>query len=128
MSLNHDDRDRDLREPFQALRRAEATQTPPFDPARRAARPHPAPTSIPARLAWSTAFLLMLGAVIVFSVRHRRPSESSIDQAIAQARELRAWSASTDALLPEEASRIENSADADNAPDEPATQPTQSPD
>ena len=124
MSLNHDDRDRDLREPFQALRRAEATNAPPFDP-RRAARTHPAPTRTATRLAWSTALLLMLGAVIVFSVRNHRPSASSIDKAIAQARELRAWSASTDALLPQEgldASRIENSDDG------PATQPTQRPD
>lgn len=125
MSPKDPDRDGDLRESFQAQRRMETAGAPPFDPAGRPARLRPAAPNRPARLVWSTAVFLILGALLVLSVRSRRPTESSIVKAIAQAKELRAWSASTDALLPED---LSSSAESHVTPDEPATQPSQSPD
>jgi len=129
MSGYPEDRDRDLRESFQALRRAEAGQAPRFDPGRRPAKP--SRTQVPIRLAWSAAAVLVVGGALGIALQARRPSASSIERAIAQARELQAWSASTDALLPgagQGATQGGSGSGSRIAPDEPANQPTPSPD
>jgi hypothetical protein len=102
--MNRDPRndDRTLREQFQALRRAEASRAPAYEAVRAAAPRHdsrpPGLRTIAGRLAWSALGLLVIGSTVVFWTH--RSTQRSVEKAIAQARELQAWSAPTDFLLP----------------------------
>ena len=94
--------DRTLREQFQALRRTDASRAPAYEAVRAAtlrpgSRPHGLKT-MGGRLAWSAMGLLVIGSTVVLWTH--RSTQRSVEKAIAQARELQAWSAPTDFLLP----------------------------
>jgi hypothetical protein len=102
MSRDPRNDDRTLREQFQALRREDASRVPAYEAVRAAtprhgSRPHGL-KSIGGRLAWSAVGLLVLGSTVVLWTH--RSTQRSVEKAIAQARELQAWSAPTDFLLP----------------------------
>jgi hypothetical protein len=97
------DPDHDLRNRFQALRRFEAASAPPLDSAmrpslRREKSPRKTP-SFRARLAAATAGLVTVVALTSMFIATRESRRPSLEEAIAQAREMSAWSAPTDALL-----------------------------
>ncbi|MCI0659284.1 MAG: hypothetical protein L0170_19695 [Acidobacteria bacterium] len=102
--MNRDPRnlDRTLREQFQALRRAEASRAPAYEAIRAATPRHGLRShglrTIAGRLAWSALGLLVIGSTVALWTH--RSTQRSVEKAIAQARELQAWSAPTDFLLP----------------------------
>ena len=130
------DTDSRLREKFQALRRAEAPGAPSFGATRASAMERDA--RLPGRLllgrpAWAAlgALIFVVGAAA--ALYFRRPAAPSVEEAIAQARELQAWTAPTDSLLiltDLGNSNLNSVAPPDSSPSsgETATQPTQSPD
>ncbi|MCI0409600.1 MAG: hypothetical protein L0191_13740, partial [Acidobacteria bacterium] len=97
--MNRDPRnlERTLHEQFQALRRAEASRAPAYEAVRHGLRPHGLRTTA-GRLAWSAVGLLVLGSTVALWTH--RSTQRSVEKAITQARELQAWSAPTDFLLP----------------------------
>jgi hypothetical protein len=135
MKPNPPDPDRMLRDQFQALRRAEASRSPAYEVVRAA-------TSVPGsrsdgrwmfgrRLAWSA--LVVLGLVSTVALWTHRSTQRRVDKAIAQARELQAWSAPTDPFLSttDLGDPGESGASGSGSPavsEAPATQPTNRPD
>jgi hypothetical protein len=103
MSNSSIDPDRDLRDRFQALRRSEAASAPAFGsamlPSHRREKSPRKPGSFRARLAVATAGLATLVAITAILIAKRESRIPSLEKAIAQAREMSAWSAPTDALL-----------------------------
>ncbi len=97
------DPDRDLHDRFQALRRADAASAPPFSTATRPATHSLASRwsalSPRARLGTATVGLATLAAIVSIVIATRPPGRPTIEKAIAQAREMGAWTAPTDALL-----------------------------
>ena len=103
MSRRPKDFDLDLRERFQALRRAEGGSAPAFDPARRPAKESATArrhgSRLRGRLAWGTVTLLAIAVVTTLALWKRTPEGPTVEEAIALSRELQAWTAPTDALL-----------------------------
>ena len=97
------DPDQDLRDRFQALRRSEAASAPSLDsamrPSHRREKFHRKPRSFRLRLAAATAGLVSMVALTSIWIATRESRKPSLEEAIAQAREMSAWSAPTDALL-----------------------------
>jgi hypothetical protein len=126
--------DRTLREQFKALRRAEASRAPTYETV-RATTPRPASSragsrSITGRLAWSAlGLLLFLSTVALWT---RWSTQSSVEKAIAQARELQTWAAPTDSLLPTDpgipGAGDKSGGSAPGAVERPSTQPNNRPD
>jgi hypothetical protein len=102
MNRDPQNHDRTLREQFQALRRVEASRAPAYEAVQAAKTKHglrpQGRRTMAARLAWSMLGLLV--CVSSVALWNHRSSQRSVEKAIAQARELQAWSAPTDALLP----------------------------
>jgi hypothetical protein len=95
------DPERDLRSRFEALRLSDAAHSGRFEAAWSAARRRLEirRSAAPRRrifLAATTATAIAAAAILIQSYRAPRPS---IEEAIAQARELQSWSAPTDSLL-----------------------------
>lgn len=97
------DPDRDLRDRFQALRRSETASAPPFGSTMRSSRRGKMspgrPVSFRARLAMLAAGMAALAGIASIMITTREAGKLSLERAIAQAREMGAWSAPTDALL-----------------------------
>jgi hypothetical protein len=102
MTKRLEDPDRGLRERFEALRASDAAEVGPFESLRRDALRRPerrgrigiSPRRAFLAAASATAMLLVVALV----VRSRSP-RPSIEEAIAQARELQSWTAPTDSLM-----------------------------
>ena len=134
MSRDPRDLDRNLREQFQALRREDASRAPAYEAVRgvtprHGLRPQGLRT-IGGRLAWSALGLLLIGSTVALWTH--RSTQRSVEKAIAQARELQAWSAPTDFLLPADLAIFEAGANsggsARESQEQPATQPSNRPD
>jgi hypothetical protein len=97
------DPDHDLGDQFQALRRSEAANAPPFGsamhPSQHREKSPRKPRSFRLRLAAATAGLMGVVALTSIWIATRESRKPSLEEAIAQAREMSAWSAPTDALL-----------------------------
>ena len=129
MSLDPRNDDRTLREQFQALRRAEASRAPTYEAIlaatpRPGSRPHGLRT-IAGRLAWSAVGLLVIGSTV--ALWSHLSTQRSIDRAIDQARELQAWSAPTDFLLPADLAVSVTGANSGGSARESQEQPTTQP-
>jgi hypothetical protein len=136
MTRRPKDFDPDLRGRFQALRQAEAAGAPDFDALRASAKAHrmPARLGLPLhwKLAWAAFGVFSVAFILVAVLWIHKPTVPSIEEAIAQARELQAWSAPTDSFLTLSdlgSSRAETIAPSTSPvpPDAPATQPTDRP-
>ena len=95
------DSDRDLRSRFESLRRFDAARTGRFEAAWSAARSRQETprSALPRRrrlLLTATSAVIAVAAAVILV---RRPPRPSVEEAIAQARELQSWSAPTDSLL-----------------------------
>ena len=103
MKNDGNDSERDLRARFEALRRYEAALSGDFEAAwsaarrRRESRSAAAPFRRRALLGAAGAAAVAAVALLIFTPGPQRPS---IDEAIAQARELQTWSSYSDSLLP----------------------------
>ena len=134
MSRDPRDLDRNLREQFQTLRREDASRAPAYDAVRAATPRHGLRPQglrlIAGRLAWSALGLLVIGSTVAFW--SHLSTQRSVEKAIAQARELQAWSAPTDFLLPADLAISEagtnSSGSARESQEQPTTQPTKRPD
>jgi len=129
MSRDPRNDDRTLREQFQALRRAEASRAPTYEAIlaatpRPGSRPHGLRT-IAGRLAWSAVGLLVIGSTV--ALWSHLSTQRSIDRAIDQARELQAWSAPTDFLLPADLAVSVTGANSGGSARESQEQPTTQP-
>jgi anti-sigma factor RsiW len=134
MSQDPRNDDRTLHEQFQDLRREDASRVPTYE-AIRAATPRPGSRppglrTIAGRLAWSALGLLVIGSTLVLWTH--RSTQRSVEKAIAQARELQAWSAPTDFLLPADlaisVTGANSGGSARESQEQPTTQPNNRPD
>ncbi|HEV8337101.1 MAG TPA: hypothetical protein VGR67_11845 [Candidatus Polarisedimenticolia bacterium] len=102
MTKRLEDPDRELRERFEALRASDAAEVGPFESLRRGAlrrlkrRGRIGISPRRAFLAAASATAMLLVVALVVRSRSQRPS---IEEAIAQARELQSWTAPTDSLM-----------------------------
>jgi|GEM_PF-1945943 len=134
MSRDPRNEDRTLREQFQALRRSEASRAPAYETIRAAMPRHgsrpPGRKTIAGRLAWSAVGLLVIGSTV--TLWSHLSTQRSIEKAIAQARELQAWSAPTDFLLPADlavsVTGANSGGSARESKEQPTTQPSDRPD
>jgi len=134
MKRDSQDLDRTLRARFQALRRAEASRTPSYETVRAATRRQASRREgsrpMTGRLAWSALGLLLFFSTV--ALWSHLSTQRSVEKAIAQARELQAWSAPTDSLLPTDSGVPGEGANSGGGvPDavkQPSTQPDNRPD
>jgi hypothetical protein len=136
MNRRPKDSDEQLRERFQALRSAEAGTAPPFNPEQRPGlevfQPRRSGLRFGGRLAWGTMALVGIALFSTLAMWIRRPAGPSVEEAIAMAKELQAWTAPTDALLLTSDLSLPGSSGSSPSTspagsDVPATQPTDRP-
>jgi hypothetical protein len=102
MTKRLEDPERELRQRFEALRASDAAEVGPFESLRRGAlrrlerRGRIGISPRRAFLAAASATAMLLVVALVVRSRSQRPS---IEEAIAQARELQSWTAPTDSLM-----------------------------
>jgi hypothetical protein len=103
MKSGWDDPERDLRKRFEALRLSDAALAGSFDASWRAARRRLDARSSAGlsrrRVLFAVAGVTSVVAAAAALVLTFSPPRPSIEEAIAQARELQSWSAPTDSLL-----------------------------